>query len=319
MHARLLAYAITARPNVFHILWNNKFEYFDRTFLMVYYRLLGRRLAFTAHNVNAGKRDGNDGFFNRLTLRMQYSLVQHIFVHTEKMKNELLTEFAVPVEKVSVIPFGINNTLPNTQLSPSEARQKLSLAPEDKVMLFFGNIAPYKGLDQLIEAFAELASQDEKYKLIIAGSVKNCSEHWNAVQQAIDRHGFRPRIIERIGYIPDDEAELYFKAADVLILPYNHIFQSGVLFLGYSFGLPIIATDVGSLKEDIEEGQTGYVCRPQDSHDLARKIARYFTSTLFKELPARREKIRAYANERYSWARVAEISANVYARLLDKN
>ena len=63
------------------------------------------------------------------------------------------------------------------------------------------------------------------------------------------------RVIAKIEYVPDEETELYFKAADVLILPYTHVFQSGVLFLGYSFGLPAIAADVGSLKEEIIEGR----------------------------------------------------------------
>src|SRR5438034_502215 len=83
-YVRLLRYAATARPRIFHILWNNKFELFDRTLLMVYYKLLGKKILFTAHNVNAGKRDGNDTWLNRLSLRIQYRFVDHIFVHTKK-------------------------------------------------------------------------------------------------------------------------------------------------------------------------------------------------------------------------------------------
>ena len=62
------------RPKLFHILWNNKFQFFDRTLLMLYYRLLGKKIAFTAHNVNAGKRDSNDSWLNRLSLKIQYRL-----------------------------------------------------------------------------------------------------------------------------------------------------------------------------------------------------------------------------------------------------
>ena len=83
---------------------------------------------------------------------------------------------------------------------------------------------------------------------------------------------FEDRVIEKIEYVPDEATELYFKAADVLVLPYVRVFQSGVLFLGYSFGLPVIAADVGSLKEEIVEGKTGFVFKPQDSSDLARTI-----------------------------------------------
>ena len=121
-------------------------EIFDRTLLLMYYRVLGKRLVFTVHNVNAGKRDGNDGFLNRLTLRIQYRLVDHLFVHTERMKRELMLDFGVSPEKVSVIPFGINSTVPDTALTRAEARQRLGLDASHKTILFFGNIAPYKGL-----------------------------------------------------------------------------------------------------------------------------------------------------------------------------
>src|SRR5258707_2018206 len=112
-YVRLVRYAATARPRLFHILWNNKFQLLDRTLLMLYYRSLGKRIAFTAHNVNAGKRDLNDSFLNRISLKIQYRLSDHIFVHTEGMKSEMASEFRIPESKVSVIPFGINNTVPN--------------------------------------------------------------------------------------------------------------------------------------------------------------------------------------------------------------
>ena len=89
----------------------------------------------------------------------------------------------------------------------------------------------------------------------------------------MQRNGVGDRVIARIEYVPDEETELYFKAADVLVLPYTHVFQSGVLFLGYSFGLPAIAADVGNLKEEIIEGQTRALCSQQrDSSDLPDKI-----------------------------------------------
>ena len=117
-------------------------------------------------------------------------------------------------------------------------------------------------------------------------------------------------------YVPDEATELYFKAADVLILPYAHVFQSGVLFLGYSFGLPAIAADVGALKEEIVEGETGFVFKPRDSADLARKIDKYFNSELFRNLEIRRLEIKKYAKERYSWNKVAATTTPVYSNLL---
>ena len=316
---RLISYATTAKPKLFHLLWNNKIELFDRTVLMLYYKLLGKRVVFTAHNVNAGKRDQNDSWLNRVTLKIQYSLSDHIFVHTDGMKNEMISEFGILQEKISVIPFGINNTVPNTSLSSLEAKRQLGVSRNDKSLLFFGNIAPYKGLEYLIAAFGELLKKDCSYRLLIVGKPKGPQSYWNEIRQTIVNSDIGDRIVAKIEYIPDEETELYFKAADVLILPYTRVFQSGVLFLGYSFGLPVIAADVGPLKDEIIEGKTGLVFRTQDSSDLASKIEKYFKSELFRGHEIRRTQIRKYANERYSWSNVAEITTRAYLELLSSS
>ena len=284
---------------------------------MLYYKLLGKRVVFTAHNVNAGKRDSNDSWLNRMSLKAQYNLCDHIFVHTDGMKTELTSEFCIPESKVSVIPFGINNTVPNTGLSRPEAKAQLGVSPSDKALLFFGNIAPYKGLEYLVAAFTELTKNDSSYRLLIVGRPKGFKDYWSQIEGTIRRSCIRDRVIEIIEYVPDEAAELYFNAADILILPYTHVFQSGVLFLGYSFGLPAIAADVGTLREEIIEGKTGFVFKPRDSSDLARQIDTYFKSELFRDLESRRLKISEYANERYAWSKVAVINTKVYSALTE--
>jgi glycosyltransferase involved in cell wall biosynthesis len=315
-YARLIAYAATARPRIFHILWNNKFEFFDRTALLLYYKLLGKKIVFTAHNVNTAARDSADTRLNRFSLRIQYRLTDHIFVHTAKMKEELLRDFRVPEAKVSVIPFGINNTLPNTKLAGGEARKRLGLGAGDKVILFFGNIAPYKGVEFLAAAWAEVAPKLPEARLVIAGRTNaQDNSYWSDIHQTLARGRWGARVLEKIQYIADADVEIYFKAADVLILPYTQIFQSGVLFLGYSFGLPVIAADVGSLKEEITEGETGFVAQAKSAASLAAVIEKYFQSELYRQLEQRRGKIRAFANERYSWSKVAATTTACYAKL----
>ena len=304
---------------MFHILWNNKFEFFDRTLLMLYYRILGKRIVFTAHNVNAGKRDSQDALINRLTLRIQYRLADEIFVHTEKMKLELAEEFGVPGKKVAVIPFGINNAVPNTDLNRREARQRLGIQDDKKTILFFGNITPYKGVEYLIAAFRQIAARHDDYRLIIAGWPKNCEKYWNAIQDSIREEVQSGRILLRAEYIPDEETEIYFKAADVLALPYRHIYQSGVLFLGYSFGLPVLAADVGALKDEIVEGKTGFVFKPEDPVDLATTIERYFASDLFANLNRQRQEIRDYAAKGHSWDLVGQLTMATYASVLSQS
>jgi D-inositol-3-phosphate glycosyltransferase len=317
-YSKLIRYAATAKPRIFHILWNNKFETFDRTLLMLYYKFLGKSVVLTAHNVNAGRRDCKDTLLNRVTLRIQYRLADQIFVHTEKSKLELIEDFGAQEARVTIIPYGINNAVPSTHLTPSEAKQRLGIRGGERTILFFGRIEPYKGLEYLLTAFRQILACRGDYRLIIASRLDAPSgeKYWNTIREAIREDMAEGRVLIRTEFIPDDEVEVYFKAADVLVLPYRHIYQSGVLFLGHSFGLPVLTADVGSLRDEIVEGKTGFVFKPEDPIDLARAIERYFASDLFSDLDRRRQKIRDYAIERHSWRVVGQMTMDVYAHLL---
>jgi len=315
-YVRLIRYTASAKPKIFHILWNSKIQIFDRTLLMLYYRAMGKKIALTAHNVNQGRRDGNDSVLNRLTLWLQYRLTDHIFVHTQKMKDELIAEFGVSDRAITVIRHPINDAFPDTDLTPAEAKRRLGLRSNEKAILFFGRIKPYKGIEHLLEAFQKLAERDANYRLVIAGEAEKGNEGYlNRIKQRIPTALERGQIILKAQFIPDGEMELYLKAADVMVLPYNEIFQSGVLFLGYTFGLPVIATDVGSFREEIVEGRTGFLCRPGDPTDLAKAIETYFGSDLYRNLGRTRQEIRNHANVHHSWAAVAELTRNAYAKL----
>jgi glycosyltransferase involved in cell wall biosynthesis len=316
-YRRLLRYALVAQPRIFHILWNNRFQYFDRTLLTLYYKACGRKIVLTAHNVNTAERDARDSWLNRLTLRIQYQLADHIFVHTERMKSELVGSFGVDAAKATVIPFGINDAVPETGLHPAAARRRLGIQEGEKTLLFFGNIAPYKGLEYLVAAFEQVAAGDPAYRLIVAGPPKEGFEEYvSNIRRMLGEGYCRARALARIDYVPDDEVEVYFKAADVLVLPYTHIFQSGVLVLGYRFGVPVLASNVGSLRDDILEGKTGLVCKPADSADLARAIERFFNGDLFRQREAARKDIRDYARRRYSWDVVGTMTRKAYSSLL---
>lgn len=316
---QLLKYTFTSDVIVFHILWANRFMLLDRVLMNLYYKLMGKKIVFTAHNVNERQRDNCDSIYNRLTLKALYALVDHIFVHTHLMKTQLIDEFGVRENKVSVIPFGINNTLPKTELTGREARRKLGLGKDDKILLFFGRVANYKGLEYAIDALHRLVKDDDRFRLVIAGRIeKGCENYWDMIESLIGRYGLDQHVVKRIDFIPDEEVEIFFKSADVLLLPYKAIFQSGLQFLAYGFGLPVIATDIGSFREDIVEGKTGLVCRLEDADDLADKIRAYFRSDLFNNPQQARREIMDYGNRKYSWQEVGNITCAVYERLLDK-
>jgi D-inositol-3-phosphate glycosyltransferase len=319
-YARLLRYVSGAKPKIIHILWNNKLEYFDRTIFMFYLKLLGKRVVFTAHNVNKAKRDSEDSLLNRLTLRCQYRLADCTFAHTEKMKSEIMKEFGVKGSALAIIPFGVYNVLPDTDLTPREAKKKLGIGTDERTILFFGRIVPYKGLEYLLAALDKAYARNQNYRLIIAGEpMKGYEQYMADMLQTIEHAPYRDRVIQKLVFIRDEETELYFKAADALALPYKDIFQSGVLFVGFTYGLPVIGADVGSFRDDIIEGKTGYVFKPGDADDLANAIEKYFESDLYKGLEHNRKEIRDYVTARHSWDEVGDITRRVYEELLKRS
>jgi D-inositol-3-phosphate glycosyltransferase len=320
-YAKLIRYTGRSKPKILHILWNNKFEFFDRTVLMLYYKVMGKRIALTAHNVNQARRDAKDSWLNRATLRIQYQLCDHIFVHTQKMKDELCQDFDVAEKAVTVIRHPVNDAFPDTELTPAEAKRRLGLRHNEKAILFFGRIRPYKGIEYLLDAFRLLlADEKANYRLIVAGEPKKGSEEYlHEIQQSVKRDFSQGQVILKIQFIPDEEMEVYLKGGDVLVLPYKEIFQSGVLFLAYSFGLPVVATDVGSFREEIVEGSTGFLCQPGDPAELAKVLETYFASGLFRNLKVCRPALKEYANANHSWQAVAKLTWNAYAKMLGRN
>jgi glycosyltransferase involved in cell wall biosynthesis len=220
-----------------------------------------------------------------------------------------------------VIRHPVNDAFPDTELTPADAKQRLGLKDDEKAILFFGRIRPYKGIEYLLDAFRLLsADKQANYRLIVAGEPKKGSEEYlHEIQQSVKRDFNEGQVILRIQFIPDEEMETYLKGADVLVLPYKEIFQSGVLFLAYSFGLPVVATDVGSFREEIVEGSTGFLSKPGDPAELAKAIETYFASDLFKSLKVRRQEIKDYANANHSWHAVAALTCNAYAKMLGRN
>ena len=106
-----------------------------------------------------------------MTLKAQYRLCDRVFVHTDKMKQELIDEFGVAETAVTVIPYGINNAVPNTSLTSADAKKHFGIDPDDKTLLAFGNIGPYKGLEYLAAGIRPAARE---------GSELSASRGWHA-------------------------------------------------------------------------------------------------------------------------------------------
>lgn len=157
------------------------------------------------------------------------------------------------------------------QAVPREVAEKmLELTPGKKNILFFGLIRDYKGLDILIDAFDRISPN---YELIIAGESYGPFDKY---QRQIDASPGRKRIHVFNRFIPDSEVKYFFSAADVCVLPYKSATQSGVSSISYQFGVPLIVTDTGGLKETVGDTGMGLISPSATPAFIAQKIEQFF-------------------------------------------
>lgn len=173
------------------------------------------------------------------------------------------------------------------------AQTHLKIDPEKKTLLFFGIIRDYKGLDVLLTAFSKL---DSSYQLLIAGE---CYGSFEKYQKLIDASRGKDRIFCFNQYISDQEVPIFFSAADVCILSYKSATQSGITAIAHHFCLPLIATDVGGLKESIQHGKNGLIIPSPDEKLLFEAIELYFKESklnAFSHQLARENKEKSWDN-----------------------
>lgn len=181
------------------------------------------------------------------------------------------------------------------QINKNEARDKLNIPQGKKVLLFFGFIRDYKGLDVLLETLSLLP---EDYYLIIAGEVYGSDKKYRVQIRNLE---IADKVQVNFRYIGDEEVPLFFSAADVNVLPYRSATQSGILNIAYHFELPVIVTDTGSLSEAVKPYNTGMVVAEANSVLLLQQIQTFFDQNKQKECAAA---IREYKKHN-SWDKMA--------------
>jgi D-inositol-3-phosphate glycosyltransferase len=176
------------------------------------------------------------------------------------------------------------------------ARARLGLTGD--VVLFFGYIRHYKGLDTLLTAWPRVRARRE-VTLVVAGEFY---EDRAPTLRLIEAAGGE-RAVRLLGrYIPDEEVEALFKAADLVVLPYRSATQSGVTHVAYALGAPVLTTDVGGLSETVIPEETGLVVPPEDPGALAEAVVRYFEDGMAPKLRAGVARLR----QAHSWESLAD-------------
>jgi glycosyltransferase involved in cell wall biosynthesis len=251
------------------------------------------KVLFVCHNVMPHEGRLGDRCLTRLALRC----ADFCIVHSDEDRRRLRTLLPMPVVRKAALP--TYEVFAETAPSPREARATLGLGEVENVLLFFGFVRPYKGLDCLLQAMPGVLRRVPAH-LLIAG------EFWSdgaSHLAEMERLGLTDRVTIVDRYIPNEEVGLYFSAADVVVLPYVEATQSAVVQIAYGFHKPVITTSAGGLPESVEAGKTGLIVEPGDSEALSDAIVEFFDRGLAITF---RENIRAIG-DRFTWEKLVDL------------
>lgn len=281
-------------------------------------RAAGLRLVDVCHNVHPFAANG--GFrrtrVERALYRRAYRQFAHVFVHYDANRARFLRTFDLPPARVTTIPHGdegIFAELRDPAVDAPALRARLGLHAGEPVVLFFGTLARYKGIDLLIEAFARVVREVPAAQLVIAG-FPVAGFDVGAHRALAGRLGIADAVYLAPGYVPAGEVAGWMDLASVAVFPYRDVYQSGALAAATTFGVPVVATRVGAMPEVIADGESGLLVPPEDVPALAGAVARLLRDpALAARLGARAA---AEARGRAGWDAVAATVLREYERMV---
>lgn len=256
--------------------------------------LMGRQnLVFVCHNILPHERFP----FDKWLTRMAMGRGKHYIVHAEEEAEALKKIIRRP--DYTVTPHPTYNVFQFENMSKRQARERLGIAENTKILLFFGYVRKYKGLGYLLKAMPMILQKEENIQLWIVGEFGKNQEEYSSL---IEELGIQKWVKTVASYIPDREVEKYFAASDLVVLPYISATQSGIVQIAYGFEKPVVVTRVGGLPDVVENHVTGYVVEPENAQELARAVIDFFEG---KKEALFTENIRK-ESYRFSWERMGE-------------
>ncbi|MGH1363092.1 MAG: glycosyltransferase family 4 protein [Calditrichia bacterium] len=236
--------------------------------LIQYLKRRGTQVILTAHNFlphDSGER-------HKRSFVKLYESADQIVVLTEFVRKEILAHTAIPEQQISVIPHPDFSEIVS---AAGYSQDMLNAIQQENRILFFGAILPYKGLDVLIDAFAQVSPEYPQYRLCILG---NAYGHFATYEKQIHETGVANKTDYNPDFISTEDLIREIKASKIGVLPYRRSSQSGVIPLVNTLGIPVIATAVGGIPEMVLEGENGYLVSEVNADKLAETLRTFLSS-----------------------------------------
>lgn len=269
-------------------------------------KFFGFKYIVTVHDVQSFIGGDNNSY-------AQYILsnASSLIVHNRYSLDSLTTKacsLSIKLPEVFVIPHG--NYLSFIQKKDKRlSRERLGIPTDKKVLLFFGQIKKVKGLDILLEALISLERDD--FVLVIAGKV--WKDDWEGYQDYIHAHNLSDKVLSHIRYISDDEVDYYFSSADLVVLPYREIFQSGVLLMAMSYSVVPVVSSIKGMTDIVINEKNGFVFNSESAQSLTETL---HTVLDIDNLSSFQETISYVIQNEFDWDNIGLLTTNVYKKII---
>jgi glycosyltransferase involved in cell wall biosynthesis len=280
-------------------------------FIIPIVKIRGKKRIVTIHNITPHTADKPSIFLDKIFNKIIFPFTDFFIVHNKRNKKKLLELYKIDEKKISIIPHG--TLMPYQKIkniSKEHARKHLNIPIDKKVILFFGYIWGYKGLDVLLKSLKIVRTNLKDFVLVIAGQPL---DSWKIYYKIIEENRLDNNILKVLKYIPDSEIEYYFTSADLVVLPYyEHPFDThgGVGALALSFKKPMVVTDVGGLPEYVKDERV--ISNPNNPNELAQKIIFVLSDyTLLEKLSKDSEEL----SKKLSWDKIADKTIDLYKKI----
>jgi glycosyltransferase involved in cell wall biosynthesis len=264
-----------------------------------------RPIVYTVHDLYP--HDSRKSVFLKILFRGIYNIPQALVVHSQNTANGLFQDFGIEPAKLHRINHGNFDYLFHFAL---ESARPLTVAVSP-IVLFFGNIRKNKGLDVLLKAMAEVVKEVPAAKLLVVGIPR---VDITPYKELVRKLSLSMSVEFRLGYVDESQIPAIFNSASVVVLPYRVIDQSGVLITACTFGKSIVATEIGGLKELVQEARNGILVPVEDEVTLAEAIVEILQNEKLRKEYEQNSKM--YSETELNWDTVARQTIDVYTSVL---
>ena len=302
---------IKAKGDIIHFQHWQLYANLMYCFILPIVKIRGKKIIMTVHNVTPHTTDKPSVFLDKKLNRFMFPFANHFILHNKRNIDKFLKLHKIDENKISIVTHGTMMPYQKIKnISKEDARRHLNILSEEKVILFFGYMWSYKGLEVLLKSLKIVKENMNNVVLLLAGQPLR---NWKKYEKIIKEQGLEDFVIKELKYIPDSDTEYYFSSADLVALPYyEHPFDThgGVGALALSFKKPMLVTDVGGLPEYVKDKRV--VSNPNNVEELSQKIISVLNDEiLLKKLSKDSEEL----SKELSWNKIAEKTIKAYKKV----